>query len=343
MLLYPVQAQIGGNGSFKFLNLTIPARTAAMGSSNFLAIKDNDITLMLSNPSLITPEVNNRLAFTFTDGFSDINYGNATYGKDFGKVGTFVGTMQFVNYGTFKYVDENDNKGGEFNAGEYAFNIGWGRSLNEAFSIGANLKAIYSSLETYTSFGLAVDVAGSYSTKSNFIVSVAARNIGRQLTTYTSGSPEPLPFELQLGLSKRLPHLPFRYSVVLGHLEKWDLTFTDPYDNRLDPLTQEPVETTTNKSVLDKAMRHIVLGGEFIPTKVLSFRFGYNYQRRQELKMDTRRAMVGFSWGIGLKISKFNLSYARATYHLAGSPNNFTLSTNLGDFRRKKETQPDSN
>jgi hypothetical protein len=342
MSVCTVQAQLGGNGTYKFYNLINPARTAAMGSSNFLAIKDNDITLMLANPSLITTEVNNRLAMTFTDGYSDIKYGIAMYGKDFGKVGSFVGSMQFVNYGKFKYADASGTIGGDFNAGEYAFNIGWGRKLDSAFSIGANLKTIYSSLEDYTSVGLAVDVAGSYSNKNNFTVSLAARNIGRQLTTYTSGNPEPLPFELQIGLSKRLPHLPFRYSVVLTHLEKWDLTYTDPADNTVDPLTGESVGSGDNNGILDKGMRHIVLGGEFIPTKVLSIRFGYNYQRRQELKLSTHPAMVGFSWGIGLKISKFNFSYARATYHVAGSPNNFTLSTNLGDFRRKQVSKSDN-
>jgi len=342
MSVSAAQAQIGGTGTFRFYNLINPARTAAMGSSNFLAIKDNDISLMLANPSLITSDVNNRLALTFTDHYSDINYGIASYGKDFGKVGSFVGSMQFVNYGKFKYADASGNIRGDFNAGEYAFNIGWGRKLDSAFSIGANLKTIYSSLESYTSFGLAVDVAGSYSNKKNFTVSVAARNIGRQITTYTSGNPENLPLELQLGLSKRLPHLPFRYSIVLNHLEKWDLTYSDPYDNRLDPLTGEPIDANNNNGFLDKAMRHVVLGGEFVPTKVLSFRFGYNYQRRQELKLSTHPAMVGFSWGIGLKISKFNFSYARATYHLAGSPNYFTLSTNLGDFHRKVEAKSEN-
>jgi hypothetical protein len=338
--VYAAKAQIGGNGTFKFYNLINPARVAALGSSNFLAIKDNDISLMLANPSLITSEVNNRMALTFTDGYADINYGIASYGKDFRKAGSFVGSMQFVNYGKFQYADATGAIGGNFNAGEYALTIGWGRKLDSAFSIGANLKTIYSQLDSYTAFGLAVDVAGSYSTKNNFTVSVAGRNIGRQLKSYNSGDQEPLPFELQLGLSKRLPHLPFRYSVVLTHLEKWNLTYTDPADNSIDKLTGDSTKAGSNKGFLDKAMRHIVLGGEFVPTKFLSIRFGYNYQRRQELKLDTHLAMVGFSWGIGLKISKFNFSYARATYHLAGSPNNLTLSTNLGDFHSQKETKP---
>lgn len=329
---FAANAQIGGNNSFEFLNLTNPARAAALGSGNFLAIKDNDITLTLANPSLITTEVNNRLAFSFTDSYTDINYGFAMFGKDFGKAGSFVGSMQYANYGKFTYADATGITAGEFTASEYAFNIGWGRKLDSVFSIGANFKTIYSALESYTSYGLAVDVAGSYQNKNGFTMSLAARNIGRQLTVYTSGSPEPLPFEMQFGMSKRLKHLPFRYSVVLSHLEKWDLTYMDPNDNRVDPLTGERLDGNSNGGFLDRAMRHVILGGEFIPAKFLSLRIGYNYQRRQELKLASRPATVGFSWGIGLKISKFNFSYARATYHLAGSPNYFTLSTNLGDF-----------
>jgi hypothetical protein len=45
--------------------------------------------------------------------------------------------------------------------------------------------------------------------------------------------------------------------------------------------------------------------------------------------------MVGFSWGLGLKVSKFNFSYSRAAMHLVGSPNYITVSTNLGDWGKK--------
>jgi hypothetical protein len=42
--------------------------------------------------------------------------------------------------------------------------------------------------------------------------------------------------------------------------------------------------------------------------------------------------MVGFSYGFGIKISKFHLSYGRATYHLAGASNHFSISTNFSSF-----------
>ncbi len=331
-------SQIGGDNTYEFLNLTNSARIAAMGG-DFLAIKDNDVTLALANPSLITKDMHNHLALSFVDYFSDINYGFASYSRTFPQIGSFIGTMQFIDYGKFTLADETGQKYGNFKASEYALNVGWGRELDSSFSIGANFKMIYSALESYTSFGIAVDVAGSYHiSKKQFTISFIARNIGLQLKSYRTGNSEPLPFELQLGLSKRLKHLPFRYSILITHLEKWDLTYEDPNNpsGGTDPITGEPNKKGGFEEFGDKLLRHIVIGGEFLITKNFSMRLGYNYQRRQELKVDSKLSTVGFSWGLGLRISKFHFSYSRSAYHLVGSPNYITITTCLSDFVSRK-------
>lgn len=323
-----LHAQIGGNGVYKFLNLPASPRIAAMGG-NFLTASDNDINLALSNPSLITPLMHNQLALNFVDYYSDINYGFVSYSRNFNKLGSFVGSVQYIDYGRFTYADEFGEPAGNFKAGETALILGWGRNLDSMFSIGANLKTIFSALETYSSFGLAVDVAGSYHTPDGFAASLIAKNIGRQLTTYTAGSPEPLPFELQFGISKKLQHMPFRYSILLTNIQKWDLTYNDPSKVKIDPFTGKPIQQDKFSEFLDKAMRHVVVGGEFIPTKSLSIRFGYNYRLRQEMKVDSKISTVGFSWGIGIRLSKFQFNYARRAYHLEGSPNFISVSTSL--------------
>ncbi|NOX46896.1 MAG: type IX secretion system protein PorQ [Chlorobi bacterium] len=327
-----IHAQIGGNSTYSFLNNTASARIAAMGG-DFLAIGDNDITLAPSNPSLINPGLNNQLGVAYVDFFSDINYGTASYSRTFDNVGSFVASMKYMNYGNFEYADEAGNRNGNFNASESAFALGWGRELDSTFSIGANMKFIYSSFESYSSYGLAVDIAGSYrSDDRNFMMSLIAKNIGRQLKAYNGGNNEPLPFELQFGLSKRLSHLPFRYSLLVNNLEKWDLRYDDPSVQNTDPITGEVIKDGGAEVFFDNMMRHLVFGGELLIGKNLSLRGGYNYRRRQELKVASKTAMVGFSWGVGIRISKFHISYSRSTYHLSGSPNYITLSTNLGDF-----------
>lgn len=327
-------AQIGGNRTFAFLNLPGSPRVAALGG-NFTSIDDNDLVFGLNNPSLITKEMHNALSLNFVNYFADVNYGVASYSRTYDKVGSFAASMQYVNYGTFIYTDETgllpDNQS-EFSAGEYAFVIGWGRRLDSLFSIGANLKTIYSSFETYNSLALGVDVSGTYHARSGFTASLIGRNIGRQLTTFTGSDVEPLPFEIQAALSKKLNHLPFRYSLLLTNLQKWDLTYNDPNDDVYDPFTGEKQEKSSIGEFADKAFRHLVIGGEFMPTKNFSIQFGYNYQRRHELKVESRKGTVGLSWGFGFKISKFRFNYARSAYHLTGSPNFLSIAVNLSDF-----------
>jgi hypothetical protein len=331
-LYFPSWAQIGGDNTYEFLNLTSSPRITAMGG-DFLTIHDNDILLAPTNPSLITPGMHNNLGVSFVDFYAGANYGLAAYSRTYESLGSFVASMHFVNYGEFQGAEVSGERTGTFYAGESALNLGWGRQLDSVFSIGSNLKFIYSSLESYNSFGMAVDVAGSYTSHDrSFTASLIAKNIGRQITAYHGGNIEPLPFELQVGISKRLEHLPFRYSILFNHLEKWDLRYEDLSARQYDQQTGEVIESPKIEQIADNLMRHLVFGGELMIGKSLSLRAGYDYRRRQELKTVSKTATVGFSWGIGLRISKFNIQYARSTYHLAGSPNYISITTSLSEL-----------
>jgi len=332
LFAHNLSAQSGGEGTYNFLVLPNSARVAGMGS-NFLAIKDNDINLALNNPSLISPEMHNNLGLSFVDYFSDIKYGYATYGRTFNKLGSFVGTMQFIDYGKFQYADATGNIQGDFKSSEYAMNIGWGRSLDSTFFIGANIKGILSSFESYSSFGLAVDVAGTYyNDAQKFTASIIVSNIGRPITTY-NGYSEPLPFEIKAGLSKSMAHIPLTFSVLFTNLQQWDLTYTSSINEETDPVTGEVINKNTGiSSFADKAMRHIVLGAELRPFKVIRLRLGYNYLRRKEMVIESRPSTVGWSWGLGIKVYKFEIAYSRSAYHLTPSFNFFTVTTNIDSF-----------
>lgn len=331
------EAQVGGKGTYQFLNLPNSARIAAMGG-NFLVINDDDITLTLANPSLINENMHNQLGFSFVDYYTDVNYGFAQYSRTFNKAGSFVGTMQYIDYGKFQEADEAGVQYGYFHAGEYALNIGWGRKLTPLFAIGSNLKLVYSSLESYNSFGIGIDLAGSYFSKDElFDASLIFRNIGYQILAYHSGANEPLPFEIQAGLSKEFKHIPFRISALLVHLEKWNLRYESPINpaGGIDPVTGQPNEISGIDEFADNVMRHIVVGGEVKIAKVLSLRGGYNYGRRQEMKVPDKTSTVGFSWGIGLRIKQFNFNYARSAYHVVGSPNFISIMVDMEGFAKK--------
>ncbi len=331
-------AQLGGNNTYEFLNLPISARVGAQGG-NLLSVKDNDLNVAIVNPALLTDTMDNHVALSYINYFSDVNYGYAAYAKKFNKIGLFSAGIQFLNYGKFTRADEVGNTDGTFTANEMCLNISYAHSIIDSnLTVGATLKTIYSGFDSYTSFGSALDLGAIYvRPKRNFAIAAVIKNVGRQWKTY-AGQKEGLPFEVQIGFSKKPKHIPFRFSITYENLEKWDLTYEDPANPipTTDPLTGDPITQNKYKVFGDKLMRHIVIGGEFTITKNFYLRMGYNYQRRKELKIPERRGATGLSFGFGFRIYKFHLSYARASYHLSGASNNFSISFDLNSFYSKK-------
>jgi len=331
-----VSGQIGGQHTYSFLDLPNSARILSLGGSN-VSMRDDDINMGYQNPALLNSSMNKRAALTWIDYYAGINYGNAAYGFDVRNYGTGSLSMQHVNYGTFQRADNTGNITGEFNAGEYCLTAGFGRRVDSLFSVGVNIKTIFSSLDTYNSFGMAVDLGASYKSKDKlFEVGAVMRNFGYQFDTYVEGNRESLPFQFQMGLTKGFKYVPLKFSLVATNLQQPDLTYKDPArpEQSIDPLTGDTVIDKINLG--NKIMRHAIAGVEFNISKSISFRLGYNYQRRQELKVDTRLKTVGISWGLGIKIYKFSLAYARSAYHLAGSPNQITVSAKLSEFYKKQ-------
>ena len=134
-----------------------------------------------------------------------------------------------------------------------------------------------------------------------------------------------------------MKHVPFRLSIDINHLENWNLSYNDSLaaTNSNNKLTDEEKAERNKTSLLTETFRHIVFGGEFVPSKSFMLRVGFNVKRRSELALDNKPGLVGFSWGVGFRIKKFHISYGSARYHLAGSSNHFTLTTNLSEYYRK--------
>ena len=207
IIFFPFQSnlfsQSGGGHTYEFLNLAIPARVSALGGS-LISVKDNDLNLSFQNPSLLYSTMHHSLALSYIDYFSDIQYGYAAYSRTYKKLGSFSAGIQFLDYGTFTSATKEGEITGQFTAGEYALNIGYGRALDSNFAVGATLKTIYSKLSDYVSYGNALDLGGIYNNKRHFFsAGLVVKNIGKQWKAYTIGH-EPLPFEIELGLSKKI-------------------------------------------------------------------------------------------------------------------------------------------
>ncbi len=343
----PSFSQIGGSSTYEFLNLSVPARVAAVGGT-LISVKDNDVNLSFQNPGLLDSTMHNQLSMSYIDYFTDIRYGYAAYSRYYRNIGNFSAGIQFLDYGNFIAANNLGEITGNFKAADYCLNLSYSRPVkiikskkrspvDSMFAVGATLKTIYSKLGEYTSYGNAIDVGGIYNNRKKlFSAALVIKNVGKQWKTYHVVH-EPLPFEIQVGVSKKLAHAPFRFSITATHLEKWDLTYVDPLAVNIDPITNDTIQPSKVSKFADKLARHFVLGGEILLTKNFNLRVGYNYERRQELKLESHPGIAGFSFGFGIKISKFHLSYGYAEYHAAGGPNHITITTNFSEFYSKKQ------
>ncbi len=324
-------AQKGGESTYSFLGLANAARVAALGGE-VVSLRDDDINMVFHNPALLSADMHNNLALNYVNYFAGVNYGYAAYGYSAGEIGNFGAGMHYVNYGTFDRTDELGNSQGTFKASEYALNLFYSRSfLDSALTAGVNLKPIYSSLEQYSSFGLALDLGLSYYLSSSLTTfGLVLKNMGMQITSYTSNR-ESLPFEIQAGVTQGLAHAPFRFTLTFQHLERWDLSYTVQDD---DLSFSNDSEQSGFDRFADNLMRHVVIGTEFLIGENFHVDLGYNYKRRKEMMVNARPGMVGFSAGFGFRVSKFHFSFGRASYHLAGGTSHFSLTTNLSEFYR---------
>jgi hypothetical protein len=327
--LFTSSAQIGGESTYQFLELTNSARVAALGG-NQVAIYDSvDLNLPYHNPALLHSKMSNRVLVNYVNYLTDINYGYASYAKSYEGVGNFALGMHYINYGEFDEATEyGELTGLTFNAAEYALNIIYSNSYKR-LQYGASLKPILSSFESYQSFGIAADLGVNFISKDSLTsVALVAANMGSQLTTYyDNGEYEKIPFNLQVGVSRKLKHAPVIFSLTMQNLSNWKLAQPEPDPNDNEELTVFQYEESFGKQI----MRHTVLGVEILPSQNFILRAGYNYQRRQELKFDDRVSTVGFSFGFGVRVKRFSLDYANSRFHLAGSSNLFSLGINLNE------------
>jgi len=330
--IWHLQAQVGGKATYQFLSVPYSARTSALSGSN-LAIWDKDLSNIYINPSLLDSSQDQHLSLHYQNYLSDINYGMASFAKYFKKYGIFAASINYLHYGEFTEADATGMRLGTFSASDYSFNIYYARPINDRWQLGAAFKMLYSSYYHYNSMGIALDGGITYhNDEKNISFAFVFQNLGHQLKPYREGNYEPLPFNTQIAFAKKLEHAPFRFLVNLHHLHNWNMAYESPLDVNTLLEETDTVKISTFDKVGNEFIRHINIGVELVPTKNIFLRIGYNFQRYKEMLVNNRFGMVGFSFGAGIKINKFRISYAHAIYHLAGASNTFSITSNLHEF-----------
>ncbi len=334
---HPLRAQVlGGQHTFSFMSLSPSARVTGLGGSQ-IAVKDDELAFAALNPAALNPSMSGRLAFNHNFYLSDIQHGYAAYGQHFKKINfTLHGGIQYTDYGEIKQADETGLITGEINAKETMLIVGGARPLSDKLSLGLNFKYAMSTLDIYNASALAADAGLMYAdTAKRYTIGVVLRNAGTMVNTF-SGKNETLPFDLQVGFSRRLKHLPFRFSVIAHHLHQWNIRYDDPAIRRSEflNLNGEPEAENNSLNTVDNFFRHFIFNGEFLLGKTESFRlrFGYNHLRKRELSVLNYRSLSGFSGGVGIKIKRFRVDFGYSSYHLAGGVTHLGIGTNLREF-----------
>ncbi|MWW25801.1 type IX secretion system protein PorQ [Algibacter lectus] len=320
-------AQVGGESTYQFLNLISSPRQAALGGK-VLTNVDYDVTQGLYNPAAINVEMDNQLALNYVSYLGGIGYGTASYAYTIDRrTQTVHAGITYVNYGQFDGYDEDGNSTGTFSGSETALSVGYATQIGYSdFYFGANLKLITSKLEQYSSFGAAVDLGLIYINEDlDFNAALVVRNFGTQITTY-AGLKESLPFEVSLGLSQRLEHVPIRWHVTFENLQEWPISRPNPARETSD---LSGASSSEKIGFVGQVIRHTILGAELFPESGFNIRLGYNFRRGEELRIVDQRNFSGISAGISIKMNKMRFSYTHAKYTSAANANFFGLQIDL--------------
>ena len=323
-------AQSGGVSSFQFFDIQVSPKVESFGGSGISLPNNNDVSLTRVAPSLLNEDMNNNFVFAFSDYFSDINILSFSFARKIGNLGLTSVNIQTINYGMFDYTDEFGNVLGEFSASDQIFAFSLAKKISSVFTLGMSLNLLNSKYSTYNSSALSSNISSTYINNNDLCVTLLVKNIGRQLKKYNVS--ENLPTQIEIALSKKLKYLPFTYHISYNNLQNFDIS--SPYRRLNTTFNYNGVNSQLQKESFAKTfLRHLIIGGELRPfNKSLFLRSGFNFQRRFDMSLSSFPGLIGFSFGLGFEIVGFVLDYSRSSYHISGTTNNFSITTNINNF-----------
>ena len=320
-------SQIGGKSVYQFLNLAQSPRQAALGGKT-VTVVDYDVNQAFYNPATMNAKMHNRLSANYGSYYGEVSYGTAAYAYTYDRhLQTFHAGISYINYGTFEGRDELGNQTSDFTGSEatlsfgYAYNLPW-----TDMYVGANAKLISSTLESYNSWGAAVDLGFLYVDYDNDInYGLTVRNLGFQIKPYEDTN-EKLPLAIDAGISQLMENVPIRWHMTFENLQQWNIAFSNPNraESNLDGGTTEE-----KVSFFNNALRHLILGAELFPEKGFNIRLGYNFRRSEELRILEQRNFSGISVGFGIRFGKVKFDYSYSRYTVAANTSLFGLMIDL--------------
>lgn len=332
---------LGGNSIYNFLKLSNTPQLTALGGIN-ISNQTEDVGMVYQNPALVREAMHMQANLVFNAMYGGIrNYHILLAFHERKSQTSFAAGINYLNYGDVAETDAAGNRYGDFKPQDYVVQLSASRRYGTSWYYGAALKFIYSQYGRYRSSGIALDAGISFADSSHLLqASLAIKNMGLQLTSYNGTSSDDFPFDIQLGISKRLAKAPVQFSVTAHHLHQFDIRYHDTlFNNEYFPNDN----SAGKKFTLDKVFRHFILASQLYIDEKIELSIGYNYLRRKELNIGRDgNGLNGFSIGVGLLFRGLQLRYGRSYYQNNTAYNQFGLNLRLNQyltFNRKENKE----
>lgn len=289
-----LHAQNESQTEYNFLRLPVSAHAAALGGDNITVI-ENDEALIFHNPALLTSVNDKTINLNYMNYMSGANMASASFNRIVKERASWAVSAQYVNYGKMKEVDENNVQTGEFSAKDLSFAGYFSYMLTNRLTGGISARLITSYLGSYNSIGFGIDLGlNYYDSDHEWSLALVLKNLGGQLKAYHDNF-ERMPFDIQMGVTKRFTGTPFRLHATLVDLNHLDYKF----------------------------LNHVVVGADVLLTESIWIGGGYNFRRADEMKITTTNSSsshgAGLSFGAGLNLERFKLNLAYGKYHVSSS------------------------
>ena len=235
---------------YSFLRLPVSAHVAALGGDN-ITITDDDPTLIFHNPALIAGVSDKSLNLNYMTYMEGCKTASASFVKAWKERATWGVSAQYMDYGTMKQTTAENIEQGDFSAKDIALAGTFTYLLGNNFSGGITARYISSTIGSYSSAAVAVDLGVNYlNEEEGWSLSAVAKNLGGQIKAYDDDF-ERIPLDLQVGVTKRLIGSPLRLSATLSRLNNWDQGF----------------------------IKHLSIGGDLLLGTQFYVSAGYNFRR----------------------------------------------------------------
>lgn len=291
------------NSPFQILRAISSARGAALAGC--MVSMTNDPSAVFYNPATISTVENKRLNVTFFKHELDINSGNIAYVREFEEIGVLAAGINFTNYGSFDYADDQGNRDGRtFSANDLSFGLSYSNMLDSNLYWGATAKFVFFTLEEVSASAFAVDAGLLYRLKDDRTnIGISVLHVGTQLSKM-NGYDEALPLDIRAGVNHRLRGLPLLINFTFHHLGDSQDNFFDKFQN-------------------------FAVGGEIYLGRFIMARLGYDNAVRNYASVGSKKGLSGFSAGIGIKIDELNFDYGFARYGSAANLHRFSIALDI--------------